>query len=284
MTERLRIGEVVGGHYRLVELLGEGGQSLVYRAIDLTRHSPVAVKVVKERIAEDPIARERMSREARALMNLHRTPAALRLYGQYWTEDGQIVLVTELLEGVDLTEYLEKMGGKLPLGELRALFPPVIETLEAAHRQGVVHRDLKPSNLFCTQEPPFIRLLDFGYAKFMRLRSFTEAGTVAGSPKYIPPEAWLGHQDLDPRADVYSMGALIFRCLSGRAPFESDSLQGMLELVTRAPRPSLKERCPELPETIDDWSCLALAIDRESRFQNIRALWSAFISASSPSA
>lgn len=269
-------GQVLGDHFRLLEQLGEGGQSTVYRAADLSGGADVAVKVMKGSVAEDPNARERMSREAQVLMNLVRTPASIRLFGQYWTKDGRLCLAMELLDGHDLDHELGASGGTMDAHRLHRLLPPVIETLEAAHRQGVVHRDLKPGNLYLTKQAPHVRLLDFGFAKFMRLRSFTEDGFVAGSPSYIPPEAWAGLADLDARADVYSMAALMFRALTGEVPFPCSSLLDLHGKVQRAPRPKLTQRRPQLPKKLDAWAELALASNRDERFQNISALWKAF--------
>jgi eukaryotic-like serine/threonine-protein kinase len=276
MTLNARTGEILGGHYELIAQIGEGGQSVVYRARDTAGGPDVAVKVLRERVAADPVARERMNREALALMNLAHTRAGLRIHGMYWTEDGALSLVTELLNGLDLDDVLKRRGGQLEPAELISVLDPVVETLAQAHSQGIVHRDLKPGNIFVVSEPPGVRLLDFGFAKFTRLRSFTMDGSVAGSPKFIAPEAWLGRRDLDPRVDVYALGALIFRCLAGRSPFEQETLLHLLAAVTKDPRPSLWELRPDLPPALDDWVQLALAIEREKRFQNVEALWAAF--------
>lgn len=271
-----RFGEIVGEHYELGEVIGYGGQSVVYRCRPLSGGMDAAVKVLKGDMTRDPNARERMSREANALMNLAGSPAALTIRGQYWTKDGCLCMVTELLKGTDLDVYLTEHDERMPLSMMLEFFPLVVETLEAAHKLGIVHRDIKPSNLFLVEEPPGIRLLDFGFAKFTRLRSFTEEGNVAGSPRYIPPEGWRGERELDCRVDVYSMGALIFRCLAGRTPFEADALPELLAKVTRDPRPSLHALRPDLPVEIDAWVQEVLAIDRADRFRNVRAMWTAF--------
>lgn len=276
MVKDARIGEIIGGHYELVSIAGRGGQSIVYRARALKGGADVAVKVLKEGLMDDPNARERMSREANALMNLAACPAALKIFGQYWTKDGCLCMVTEFLKGVDLDDYLHEHEELMPLPMILRLFPDLISTLEVAHSQGVVHRDIKPGNIFLVDEPAGIRLLDFGFAKFIRLRSFTETGSVAGSPRYIPPEGWKGMRDLDGRVDVYSMGVLLYRCLSGRTPFEAETLPELLELVTTAQRPSLHALRPDLPAEIDQWVEQVLAIERSNRFQNIRAMWTAF--------
>lgn len=272
-----RIGQTVGGHYQIQSKIGEGGQSIVYKGLDTRTGREVAVKIMHHSIAEDAHARERMNREWEALRSLAAAPAALAVYEQCWTDDDCMCLVTELLNGMDLDDYLSHKGDKLSVPEVILLLEPIVDTLEAAHALGVVHRDLKPGNIFVVREPSGVRLLDFGFAKFTKLHSFTVAGSVAGSPRYIAPEAWMGRRDLDARIDVYAVGALIFRCLAGRTPFEADTMLMLLRAVTEAPRPSLHALRPDLPRDVDEWLQLALAIDRDARFQNVRALWNAFI-------
>jgi serine/threonine-protein kinase len=272
-----RLGQTIGGHYRIEAKVGEGGQSVVYRARDERVGRDVAIKIMHKAMAQDAHSLERMKREWGALLTLVDTPAALLVLDQVWTADGCMGLVTELLTGMDLDDYLAKNGERLPVPEIRRLLGPVIETLDRAHSQGVVHRDIKPGNIFVVTDPPGVRLLDFGFAKFANLQSFTVAGSVAGSPRYIAPEAWMGFKDLDARIDVYSMGALIFRCLAGRTPFDAENMLMLWRAVTEWPRPSLHEIRPDLPREIDGWVQLALAIDRDQRFQNVRALWNAFV-------
>jgi serine/threonine-protein kinase len=188
-------------------------------------------------------------------------------------------LVTELLHGRPLDEELDAIEGSGQRADVKWvlwLMGPVVETLDAAHHHGIVHRDLKPANLFVLEGRRGVRLLDFGFAKFTRLRGLTAADMIAGSPSYIAPEAWLGrHEQLDHRMDVYALAAVIFRCLGGRPPFESDDLAELLRSVTRAPRPSLRALRPELPEAADDWVEQSLAIDPNGRFQTVRALYRA---------
>lgn len=274
-----RIGSVIGGRYQVVERLGQGGQSVVYRGLDLREGDAVALKVLKGELAKDPDFRERMFREARALTALQNT-AALRVYDQQWTDDGALCLVTELLHGIELDDWLKRReveGSVVTLTEVIDLLGPIVSTLDAAHREGIVHRDLKPENIFVLDaaQGGGVRLLDFGFAKFVRLRGFTADGLIAGSPSYIAPEAWQGLKDLDHRLDVYALGAVIYRCLAGEPPFGTGDLGEMLRRVTTAARPSLRARRPDLPAEMDEWVHQALAIDRDDRFARTSALWSA---------
>ena len=159
------------------------------------------------------------------------------------------------------------------------MFLQVADAVSHAHASLIAHRDLKPSNIFVIDEEHGggVRLIDFGFAKFTRLRGFTKEHVIAGSPSYIAPEAWLNKRAVfDQRLDVYAMGAVIFRCLAGRPPFEASNLFGLLEAVTRGKRPSLHALRPDLPEGVDEWVKYALSIEPEERFQSAAALWNAF--------
>jgi serine/threonine-protein kinase len=186
----------------------------------------------------------------------------------------------ELLRGSDLNKYLSTGEAKGKLVTIRELIPilaPIVDTLEIAHASGILHRDIKPGNIFILDTGE-VRLLDFGFAKFTRMRPVTQAGMVAGSPNYIAPEIWAGASEFDQRIDVYSLGAVIFRALAGVPPFMSDDLSEVLVMATTAPRPSLKQIRGDLPTNIDAWSDLALAISPNERFSSARALYNALSS------
>ena len=277
-----RTGQVIADQYTLDALIARGGQSEVYRARRRSDETEVAIKVLSDPLAADAQFRERMLREAQAMANLTGT-AAVRLLDQCWTNDGVLCLVMELLRGTDLEHHLEALearGQRADPQWLLTLLRPIVETLEIAHSQGIVHRDLKPANVFVVDPAAGggVRLLDFGFAKFARLPGVTEVGFVAGSPSYIPPESWRGNSAaIDRRADVYSLGAVIFRTLGGQPPFAAPELVDLLQLVTTAPRPSLVTLRPDLPAPLDEWVWSALAIEPESRFQSVTALLDALV-------
>lgn len=274
-----RSGQIVGSRYRLLKIIGHGGQGVVYEALDLKDGDQVAVKVLADRHWRDPDARERMFREARAMTELAGTHA-VRVFDQVWNNN-LLCLVMELLEGEELDDYLkraEAAGYRMDPGLLVQLIDPVVDTLDKAHDLGIVHRDLKPGNIYLLS-PRLgggVRVLDFGFAKFMRMRGFTASGVIAGSPHYIAPEAWMGRKDLDQRIDVYALGAIVFRCLGGRTPFPDDGLANLLRAVTRNARPSLRALRPDLPEEVDEWVAQALAIEPDERFIGVRGMWAAF--------
>ena len=270
---RRRLNQRVKGRYRLTDVVGSGGQGAVYRAVDERDGEHVAVKILHSEVAEDPNQRERLVREARALMVLAGT-AALEVLDQGFTDDGNLALVTELLEGEELDDYLtrgEQGGARMHTDEALALFDPIAETLSRAHALGIVHRDLKPANVFLSRDPGRrVRLMDFGFAKFGHLRSLTADGFVAGSPSYLSPEAW-GNKPVTPSMDVYGFGAMIFRVFAGAPPFVGKHPMETYKLCTSAPRPSLHALRPDLPASVDAWVDMALAVDPRERFQNAGA-------------
>jgi eukaryotic-like serine/threonine-protein kinase len=281
---RDRCNEIVGERYRLVQLLDRGGQAAVYRGVDLRMGDDVAVKVLVPPQKADAAWRERMLREVHALTVLSGT-AAVRVYHQVWGDDGTLFLIMELLRGANLETCLDAAQERqqlLGFADLLPIMEPVVSTLETAHAAGILHRDLKPSNIF-VQNDGSVRLLDFGFAKFLRMRSVTLAGHIAGSPSYIAPECWKETtESLDQRIDVYGLSAVVFRALAGRPPFVGDGVIQIMRQCSSAPRPSLHALRPDLPPAVDDWVKAALAIERDERFSTVRASWRALSAVLAP--
>jgi serine/threonine-protein kinase len=266
--------------YERLGVLGSGGQGVVYRAFDHWTGRPVAIKVLSSAAAREPHMVERLSREQQALSALKGT-AAVEVLDVYRGTDGELCLVMELLTGTNLDEHLqviEALNERIELPRVAEIFDPIVSTLETAHKAGIVHRDLKPANVFLLEDGG-VRLLDFGMARMKRSAPLTAHGTVMGSPSFMAPEAWKGQSSaVDHRADVYSLGVILFRVLAGDLPFSGISLYEKMVGTTTGTRPSLFAKRPDLPRDADEWVALALAINRDERFQNVRALWSAFLS------
>ena len=273
----VQAGDELDGRYRLIAEIGAGTFGVVYRGRDLETRGEVAIKIMKQ--AADPKQAQRFEREALALARLRGTSAIfVHAFGK--TPTGAPYIVMELLVGRDLESFLveaEARGGRLKASKLLELLRPVAQTLTRAHQHGILHRDLKPSNVFVVDARAGggVRLLDFGLAKLIGIETLTQTGMVAGTPSYIGPEAWRGEKDLDHRIDVYSLGVLVFRCLSGQVPYPTKSMIDLCRWATSGERPSLCALRPGLPPAIDDWTRKALAIDPQSRFQSVDSLWAA---------
>lgn len=276
-----RVGETVKARYRLLSLIGVGGQGAVYKARDTRDGDEVAIKILHDEMDRDPIARQRLSREAQALMAVTGT-AAVHVLDQGFTRDGRFCLVTELLEGEDLEQTFARMAREslaFRVADIPFLFEPIVSTLEKAHALDIIHRDLKPENVFLEQVNGNlrVRLMDFGFAKFIRMPKLTTDGFVAGSPSYIAPEVWLD-KPVTESADVYALSALMYRTLAGAPPF-SGSMVELYKLATTAKRPSLAALRPDLSPDVDRWVVTALAIDPKDRFLTPRASYRALCSA-----
>ncbi len=260
-------------------MIWSGGQGVVYRAFDHWTERPVAIKVLASKAARQPQMAERLHREQQALSALKGT-AAVEILDVFRSKDGELCLVMELLNGTTLDGFLEGLEARnerLELSRVAEIFDPIVETLEVAHKAGIIHRDLKPANVFLLEDGSVL-LLDFGMTRLRTSQPLTAEGTVMGSPSFMAPEAWKGQSKaVDHRADVYSLGVILFRVLAGALPFSGVSLYEKMLGSTKGERPSLRAKRPDLPPDADEWVRLALAIDREERFQNVRALWNAFL-------
>lgn len=273
-------GDVISNRFRILERLGQGAHGVVYRARDLETRGELALKFLGDGKGLDPELSQRMEREAQAMARLRGT-SAVYVHGISTAQDGMLYVAMEMLYGKDFEDYLleaEKVGGRIKAVRLLEILRPVADTLEQAHRQGIIHRDLKPSNVFIVDPAKGggVRLLDFGLAKLVDASTLTNDGMIAGTPSYIAPEAWRGtSKTLDHRIDVYALGVIVFRALSGKLPPPSSDVLEICKWATTGVRPSLHAQRASLPASIDPWVQRALAIDPAQRYQTIREAFSA---------
>ena len=220
----------------------------VYRAHDWQSDLPVAVKVLS---AQGALEAERFSREVTVLAGLSH-PAIVRFVAHGQTEEGEPFLVTEWLEGEDLGTRLRRAG--LTIAESLALGARVGSGLGEAHRLGVVHRDVKPGNLWLVDgRPDEVKILDFGIARrTSQERTLTQAGAMIGTPGYMAPEQARGEIRIDARADVFSLGCVLFKCLTGRLPFDGDDVMAVLLKLVLEEAPSLRALCPDAPPALEE--------------------------------
>jgi serine/threonine-protein kinase len=276
------VHQLVGERYELRTRVAEGGYGAVYRGVDRQSQQAVAIKVLSHGAARDPDQIERMVREQQAMVALAGT-GVVGVLDLCELPTGQLCLVMEWLDGEDLEHHLaalEQGGQFMALPRLLEIVSSVANTLDRAHQMGIVHRDIKPANIFLTSYSGTTRVLDFGLSRMKWSKTLTQAGTVMGSPSYIAPETWRGQSKLvGHQADLYALGVIVFRALTGQLPFGDNSLVDQMRLVTTAERPSVRVWRPQLPRAIDSWARKALAIDPKSRFKNGQALSNALAEA-----
>jgi serine/threonine-protein kinase len=233
-------GQIVAGKYRVDRILGKGGMGTVVAAMHVDLREPRALKFMSaEARAEGEGAVERFLREGRAASRLKGAHVA-RVFDVGRLDDGTPYLVMEYLDGADLHHVL-KQRGRLPVSEVALYLLQACEALAEAHARGIVHRDLKPANLFLAagaDAVPSIKLLDFGISKVAGDTSVTKSQTVLGSPHYMPPEQFRSSRDVDPRADVWSLGVIAYQLLCGHLPFQGRNVTEVITaVVSAAPAP-----------------------------------------------
>jgi formylglycine-generating enzyme required for sulfatase activity len=279
----LRPGAVIAGKLRLLRPLGQGGMGVVWAARHLTLDTDVAVKLIRpERAAADPALVARFEREARATARI-KHPHVVQVMDYGVVDDAVPYIVMELLRGFSLAELIER-GGRLSFATAKALVEQVGSALESAHERGVVHRDVKPHNVFITEDPLFVKVLDFGVAKTLGEAqvpggsgTLTETGTVIGSPPYMSPEQLEASKDTDLRSDLWSLGVIVYECLTGAQPFQGGSFVSVGAAVLKGKYRPASELRPNLPPSIDDWFAKALCLDPGGRFQSAREMVGAFL-------
>ena len=267
-------GTMLEGKYRVERLLGAGGMGSVWIAEHVTLHRAVAIKVLDSAAARrDPHAAQRFLREAQTAARL-RSDHIVDVLDMGKFDDGTPFLVMELLEGDALSTRI-RSAGRLSQGEAAQLVDQLLEGLGAAHAAGVVHRDIKPDNCFITQKNgrDHLKLLDFGISKVaatspdapeMRM---TRTGVVMGTPYYMAPEQARGAKEIDHRCDLYAAGAILYECVTGRVPFEAESVNELLFKIVLEPLAPPGGLAPELDEAFEGVVMRAMAREAADRFQ-----------------
>lgn len=225
----------VGGRYDVVEPLGEGGMGTVFRVRHVSLDRAFALKLLRRDLAQDRELADRFVQEARATARI-RHPAIVSISDFGVLDDGVPWFVMEHLAGKTLAALLRE-AGPLPVARVVTLGKRIADGLIASHEAGVIHRDLKPENVFVLDDDE-VRIVDFGAAKVIGASKLTRPGIVFGTPYYMSPEQASGLA-LDGRADVYSLGVLLYELVTGRVPFEADTYMGVLtkHLYESPPRP-----------------------------------------------
>ena len=229
------IGRLIGGRYRLIAPIGEGGMATIWRAVDEQLDREVAVKLLRSQFGTDAGFAARFKQEARSAGSLaHHNIVPVYDYGTD-ADDGTQYIVMQMVEGEDLASVLRERGYLSTDDSVRVAIG-VAAALEAAHRRGIVHRDVKPGNILITDDGD-VKVTDFGIARAVSEASMTVTGTTLGSVHYFSPEQARG-DEVTGASDVYSLGIVLYEMLTGRRPFEGDSAAGVaLKRLNEDPPP-----------------------------------------------
>ncbi len=261
-----RVGQVVDQRFELEAVIGLGASAAVYRALDSQTQDRVAVKIMRSTSVGDAVMRARFEREGEVQAKLrHRNVATLLAAGV--TDLGEPYLAVELLRGTTL-RHVVKREGRIAPRRAASYGWQSLAGLSAVHSAGVLHRDLKPANIMLEPSPgPIDRvvLIDFGFATFENAGRLTLNGTVVGSLTYMAPERLRG-EIADQRADLYSMGVILFELLTGAPPFSASNDMELIRQQVDADPPSLRDIDPTLPPAFDAIVACALNKLPDQRF------------------
>ena len=260
----------VVGNYQIVQRLGDGGMGTVYRAVDRLLERDVAIKVLRPELGHRDDLVDRFLSEARALARLNHPHIAI-LHGLE-RHDGELHMVMEFVRGETLEQLVERSGALAWTRAIR-LCMDALDALDHAHDMGVVHRDIKPANIMLSSTG-VVKVMDFGIARLRGQHRRTQTGHTVGTPLYMAPEQLRG-EEVDGRADVYAMGAVLFELATGRVAYEADSDYALILRKLQQAPPSMQSLVPGLPSALNDIVQRAMHHDPEARFPTAQAFSSA---------
>jgi len=269
-------GQIVGDKYAIVRLLGEGGMGAVYEASDRVSSRPVAIKVLLPAMARDPECVARFDREARVAARV-KSPYLAEVLDIGNMPSGERFIVMELLDGESLQSRLEKMGPMTVKDVLRFTFQ-LLDGLARVHDAGVVHRDLNPHNVYLAKmrSGETVKIIDFGLAKIEHeeaagVARITRPGSVLGTPHFMSPEQARGQmREVDARSDLYAVGVIIYRAITGTLPFKSPSYVDLAMKINYETPPSPLELVPGLDKNFAAIIQKAMAKDKNARYASAR--------------
>ncbi|UJR86835.1 serine/threonine-protein kinase [Sandaracinus amylolyticus] len=278
LTPEERVGSLLAGRYRLESILGSGGTSVVFRASHTWTGRAVALKLLKPEHARDKGLVMRFLREARTASTIVH-PNVVTILDMGTDPSGDVYLAMELLDGSSLGEILDRESTLSPERTIE-LLRPIMEALAIAHERGIVHRDIKPDNvLIGDRGDGVVRpiLLDFGMAKMTEAAwgHATQSGLIVGTPFYMSPEQAEGASDVGSASDAWSMGVLLYRCLTGVLPFFASSPTSLLLAIVRGDHVPVSERAPHVPAPIASVVERALRVDRADRYADMHEMLAA---------
>ncbi len=261
--EEITRGTVLADRYEILEELGKGGMGNVYRVIDKKIDEEVALKLLKPEITADEKTLERFSNELKLARKIvHKNVGRMYHLGE---DKGTHFITMEYVSGQDL-KGLIRQTGQLAVGTVINIAKQICDGLSEAHKLGVIHRDLKPSNLMIDKEGD-VRIMDFGIARSLKTKGITRAGTIIGTPDYISPEQVEG-KDVDQRADIYSLGVILYEMVTGRVPFEGDTPLSIAYKHKHENPQDPRKINAQVPEDLSRLILKCLEKDKENRFQS----------------
>jgi len=283
MDSPVQEGDLLAGKYRVEKVLGFGGMGVVVSAFRTDLEQRVAVKFLGQAAAERPDAAERFRREARAAAKI-RSEHVARVLDVGTLDTGLPYMVMEFLEGNDIADELRRLE-RLPMIDAVDFILQAIEALAEAHASGVVHRDLKPGNLFLAHRADGtrrVKVLDFGISKALtgssvEELSLTKTAALIGSPLYMAPEQMRSAKDVDTRADIWSLGAMLYEMLTGQPPYTGESIPQLCAALLHDDPIPLRQHRPEIPEGLEQAVLRCLMKDRNQRFASVFELGRALL-------
>ncbi len=272
------IGKIIGGRYEIVELLGQGGMSAVYKANDPNLRRVVAVKLIHPHLSSDPEFVRRFEEEAAAVASL-RHPNIIQVY-DFDHEGDTYYIVFEFIPGESLQAHLKRLDDsnrQMSYSQTVDIAAHVGDALDYAHSRGIVHRDIKPANVMLNVHGQAI-LMDFGVVKIVGGDTHTATGAVVGTARYMSPEQIRGEK-VDTRSDIYSLGVMLFEMVSARPPFQADSALTVMMMHVNDPVPDLHQIRPDVPNDLVQIINAAMVKNRDNRYQSAAQLAAALRSA-----
>lgn len=272
----VREGEVIADKYRVERVLGVGGMGVVVAAMHLELEERVALKFLLPAAAQNPAIAARFAQEARAAAKIKSEHVA-RVIDVGKLAGGAPFMVLEYLDGEDLERVL-LAHGPLPVAPAVGYVLQASEAIAEAHARGIVHRDLKPANLFLARRPngpPIVKVLDFGISKAAASTSaaqLTKTSSVLGSPFYMSPEQMSAAKSVDPRADIWALGVVLYELLSGKRPFEGGSMPELVASILQSAPAPVRSLRPDLPPALAAAIMRCLEKDPSQRFGDVYQL------------
>jgi serine/threonine-protein kinase len=273
-------GTILLGKYKVEKVLGKGGMGVVVVARHLQLQQKVAIKFLHPSAMSDPDVVTRFQREARILAQIQ-SEHVVRILDVGTLDKGEPFMVMEYLEGTDLSKTV-KVRGPLPYDEAVDYVIQACEPLAEAHLQRIIHRDLKPSNLYLARRADgtyTVKVIDFGISKIQTEAelSMTKTSVILGSPLYISPEQLRSARDVDARSDIWALGVILYKLLTGHPPFIADSIAQLCAMILMNPPPRVSESRPDVPGALEDVMARCINKDPDRRFQNVGDLVEALL-------